>query len=309
MRPQPFLGLLFLLITSFPALAAGGWGSPVMVGQLDATLLPEASGIAQSILDPGRIYHVNDRGAVPSVVVTQASGAGARRVLLDTEALVDAEDLATGPCPDHGSCLYIADIGDNNFQRSFVTVYVVRETRDLVEPLPIAFAVTISYSDGRAHNAEGFSIHPSGDAYILTKETPAIFYRVSLSALQTQTKLIVEPVASINLLPWLDGTDKPNKLIPTGLAIRGDGAQLVILTRAAGLTLDIDLFGIGGGAVIDLNRLIARGEAFAARLPMLRVPQSEAVTYINGSTAILYSSEAAKPEVTTVPLVMIPRLR
>ena len=69
------------------------------------------------------------------------------------------------------------------------------------------------------------------------------------------------------------------------------------------------MFGIGGGAVIDLNRLIARGEAFAARLPMLRVPQSEAVTYINGSTAILYSSEAAKPEVTTVPLVMIPRLR
>lgn len=284
---------------------ARGWERPQVVGEIAAASLPEASGLAQSKAEPDRLYHINDAGSAPSFVVTDRQGAKPRTVALNIDRVTDTEDLTLGACPDAGFCLYVADIGDNKLKRSSVRLHAVRDTRTLGESVTPAFSATLTYDDGEPHNAESLAIHPSGYVYLLTKESPAVFFRFPLSSLVTQTEITLEKVGFVDLNPWLDGTDKPKKIIPTSMAIRPDGKQIVILTRAAGVAIDIDLAQALGHGREDLNQILADEGGFAERLPMIQLPQSEAVTYVDDGAAILYSSEIAETGGSFSPLVQI----
>lgn len=285
--------------------AVSQWGEAAIIGQLDSAMLPEASGLAASRDYPGRLYHINDSGSSPALVLTAADGSAAKNISLDIARVTDTEDLVVGPCPDQGSCVYIGDIGDNKRQRPYVTVHVVRESA--IQPgikAPLAFSVNLSYPGAEPHNAEGLAMHPSGYLYLLTKENPASLFRFPVDAIPGRRQLTLEAVATISLTPWLDGTDRPNKLIPTALAIRHDGMQMVILTRAAGLSINWD-FLRNGRAPVSLNELADQGAVQVERLPMITVPQAEAVTYVDGEDSVIYSSEVGSNALGSVPLVRI----
>jgi len=132
--------------------------------------LPEASGVAHSRRSPGLLWSHNDSGE-PLVFALDAAGVVKGRVRVTGARVTDWEDITVGPCAQ-GSCLYIADIGDNNRARRQITVYRLPEPRpgdSMTEPAEVWVG---TYPDG-AHDAEGAFITPAGELFIVTKESAA----------------------------------------------------------------------------------------------------------------------------------------
>ena len=77
--------------------------------------LPEESGVAVSRRVPGRLWTHNDSGEAV-IFALDARGSVTARVRLTGASVEDWEAIAVGPCPA-GSCVFVADIGDNDAQR------------------------------------------------------------------------------------------------------------------------------------------------------------------------------------------------
>jgi hypothetical protein len=145
----------------------------------------------------------------------------------------DWEDIALAHCPDQpGSCLYIADTGDNSEKRKVVSLYVV------AEPDPGAFAVPrdslrtaparelrFTYPDG-PHDVEAMFVDPGGTATLVTKGRRDVvqrfvipspsFSRDSVGALLVDTLPIIPQLTLGRLV--------------TGAAISPRGSRVVVRT-------------------------------------------------------------------------------
>jgi hypothetical protein len=127
----------------------------------------EASGIALSRRTPGIIWSHNDSGA-PLLFAFDTSGKIRGRVQVTGATVDDWEDLAVGPCAQ-GSCLYVADIGDNNRGRRQVTIYRVPEPRPEDKATAPAEALHAAYPNG-ARDAEALFVASSGQLFLISKE-------------------------------------------------------------------------------------------------------------------------------------------
>ena len=138
--------------------------------------LPEGSGIAASRRVAGRIWAHNDSGA-PVVIALDSSGKVAGRVRLTGAIVEDWEAIAVGPCPS-GSCLYVADIGDNVARRKRITIYRLPEPENATGTAAVTDVFHASFPD-RAHDAETILVSGDGRIHIVTKgETgPIALYR------------------------------------------------------------------------------------------------------------------------------------
>src|SRR5882672_10575577 len=88
----------------------------------------ESSGVAVSHAFPGILWTHNDSGDRPYLYATDLRGNDRGAILVSGADFHDWEDLSSGPCPiGRGSCLYIADTGDNQERRKRVTIYAVPE--------------------------------------------------------------------------------------------------------------------------------------------------------------------------------------
>ena len=139
--------------------------------------LPEASGLALSRRTPGQLWAHNDSGE-PIVIALDGKGRVAGRVRISGASVEDWEALAVGPCSG-GSCLYIADIGDNDGRRPRVTIYRVPEPAPTDSAAEVDAAFHVTYPDG-SHDAEALLMTPAGDMFIVTKGDtgPIAVYRV-----------------------------------------------------------------------------------------------------------------------------------
>jgi hypothetical protein len=146
-------------------------GSAVRVAEL-----PEASGIASSRLVPGRLWSHND-SSDPVLIALDTKGSVTGRIRLSGVQVEDWEAIAVGPCPA-GSCINVADIGDNNASRSHITVYRVTEPEAAAESAPATAVFRGSYPDG-PQDAEALLVTPDGRLHVVTKgETgPVAIYR------------------------------------------------------------------------------------------------------------------------------------
>jgi hypothetical protein len=129
--------------------------------------LNEASGLAVSRSVPGRLWTLNDSGQ-PIVFALDTHGKVTARVRVTGVSVEDWEAIAVGPCPA-GSCLYIADIGDNAASRPRITIYRVPETA--TDPVAVTDLFHATYPDG-AHDAETLLLTPDGELFIVTKGGP-----------------------------------------------------------------------------------------------------------------------------------------
>jgi hypothetical protein len=86
--------------------------------------LHEASGVAVSLRHPGIYWTHNDAGSV--LFAVDGSGTVVGRFPVRPR-LRDWEDLAVAGCPQGGSCLYMADLGDNYEERAFGLILRVPE--------------------------------------------------------------------------------------------------------------------------------------------------------------------------------------
>lgn len=96
---------------TFAQETSGRCEAPEMVSELPAELL-EASGITRDPRHADVFWAHNDSGNPAELLAIDAAGHLLAILPLADAPNRDFEDIAVGPCPT-GSCLYLADIGDN----------------------------------------------------------------------------------------------------------------------------------------------------------------------------------------------------
>jgi len=106
-----------------------------------------------------------------------STGAVIGRLRLSGATAEDWEAVAVGPCPA-GSCIYVADIGDNDATRARVTVYRLAEPSAATESANVSDVLHATYPDG-PQDAEALLVAPDGRLYIVTKGAtgPVAVYR------------------------------------------------------------------------------------------------------------------------------------
>ncbi|HWL62625.1 MAG TPA: hypothetical protein VNQ32_07500 [Steroidobacteraceae bacterium] len=262
------------------------WATPEVQGQLDTSLLPEASGI--DIATSGdRLYHNND-GTEPNFLVTGRGGGNPRRVTVEGFDAVDVEDLAVGPCGER-TCLFLADVGDNGSRRQSVQIAIIEEQRDFGPTVRPRTIITAHYPDG-PHNSEAIALHPSGDLFLVTKagsgagrSGPAKVYRLTAAQLAAGGVQTFELRGDIPV-PELIGTGVTARQVVTAMDIAPDGSRFLLLTYDYMLEFAVDLTAQLPG---DWSKAALHRAA-----PIEALIQAEAIAYDQDGRSVLYSSES-----------------
>lgn len=204
------------------------------VGQLQDARLDEASGLARSARDPNLLWLINDDGpAVLHAVSLQGKYRGA--VAINGAGNTDWEDLAAFSSAG-GNYLVIADIGDNEARRDFVSLLVVPEPASDAQSADIAWRIDFSYPDG-PRDAEALAVDSSGGMiYVLSKrDIPAVLYTLPLRPAGSAT-VVATRLASLDKLPQPspreieDAAGSGWYWQPTAMDIAADGRSALILT-------------------------------------------------------------------------------
>lgn len=250
-------------------------------------VLHESSGVAVSRVHPGIFWTHNDSGDRPRFFAVDSTA----RVIgiwnvADAKA-VDWEDLDVGPCPESevaasSSCLYLADMGDNDRQRTEHTVYVVAEpdpadTTRTVRPLG---RLRFRYPDV-AHDAEALAVHPSGDLVVVSKgrTDTILLYHLSPGELagdvEADTTVTLPPGTVLPIGPdWSVGR------VVTGGSFNPAGDVLVVRTYSEIYFYRWPI----RGAPVEADTTCFLGDL---------EPQGEAVAF-QGADALVLTSERAE---------------
>jgi hypothetical protein len=236
----------------------------------------ESSGLALNAGGDALWTH-NDSGE-PLLHLVGTDGTARGEVRVAGATLTDWEDVAAGPCPGGGRCLYVADIGDNQASRARITVYRVPEPAPGDAQTRPAEALTAEYPDG-PHDAEALFVLPDGGVHVVTKgETGHVaVYRLPRTA-RPGTAARMERIAE------LSGGDVKRGERVTGAASSPDGHWVVLRTLNA-----LSFYRAGD---LASGRL---GQPFTYDVKPLKEKQGEAVEF--GADGTLYlSSEGGKKE-------------
>jgi hypothetical protein len=231
--------------------------------------LPEASGVTAGHRTPGVFWAHNDSGD-PVIFALDSAGTMQGRVRVTSANVDDWEDIAVGPCPQ-GSCVYIADIGDNSGTRKHITLYRVAEPAPGDAATSPAEVFHAAYPDG-PHDAEALFVAEDSDVFLITKGDPGSvalyrFPRPLASSTTLQLQRIGEPIAG----PKIAARDRP-----TAADASPDGQWVAVRTThwvAFHRTTDL----IAG----------RWREAFRTDVTGLGEPRGEGVTFAGTDTVIL----------------------
>lgn len=248
------------------------WGEPAAQDALPDEL-PELSGLAVSSTT-GITWAHNDSGGDDTLVALDPNGGLLGEVTVRDADNADWEDLAIGPCAEQGcSCLYIADIGDQQGDRQGVTLYRVAEPADrddLPKKTEAAEALVFSYPDG-AHDAEALAMHPtSGELLIITKvdSGPATVFAGQLD------ETALQELGELDLAAW--GAEDARV---TGAAVSVGGLRLAVRTET-----QIFVWTVGDGTL---------AEALKGEPEVIDAPddEGEAVSFTEDGQALLVAGE------------------
>lgn len=236
----------------------------------------ESSGIALSQGGDALWTH-NDSGR-PVLQRVGLDGRSRGEVAVAGATVTDWEDVAAGPCPGGGRCLFVGDIGDNQARRARITIFRIPEPAPGDAQSQPAEALSAAYPDG-PQDAEALFVLPDGAVFVVTKgETGAIaLYRLPRTARPGAASRL-ERVAELRPGP----VDRPERI--TGAAASPDGQWIAMRTlRALHFYRTGDLAGGQLGTPLTFN------------LEPLDEPQGEAVEMGAGGVVFL-SSEGGKKE-------------
>lgn len=250
------------------------YSAPQIVGRIQIEDLMELSGLTASIERPGRLWAHNDSGGDPILFCMRRSGASCGRVRLRDAESVDWEDIAIRRVGDEGT-LYVADIGDNERVRDFITIYRLAEPTDGTRAAS-AERFDLSFPR-RAFDAEAIIVEPkTEDLYVVTKDfagRPDVF--VARGPLGSHPTL--EPVGSVSLAGPV--------AVVTGASLAPTGDRIVLSTYASGYEL-----------------ALPEGEPFdeiwsqtPIAVPLGSHPQGEAVAYLRSGDIVSGSEGLSSP--------------
>jgi hypothetical protein len=188
----------------------------------------ESSGLAVSRDHPGVLWTHNDSGDRAWLYLTDTLGRALGRILLTGADNRDWEDIALGPCPA-GSCLYLADTGDNLGRRDEAVIYRVAEPASpgaSETSVGGVESIRFSYPDG-PHDVEAMFVGPAGDMHLISKGTggPIHHYRVAASAWGSDRPVAAEDLGVLGIRP-----DRASGRQVTGAALHPDGRSVAIRT-------------------------------------------------------------------------------
>ncbi|MEM9172409.1 MAG: hypothetical protein AAGA84_06865, partial [Pseudomonadota bacterium] len=154
-----------------PALAP--LARPESLGELNFSMLPEASGMAISYRTAKRLWMINDQGNPADLIAVDLPD-GDR--VETSYARVDVRDASNGDWEDLDSFslngeswIVVADIGDNLARRDTIALWFVPEPAANDKRTAVARKLTLIYPDG-ARDAESMAVDARGNAiYILSK--------------------------------------------------------------------------------------------------------------------------------------------
>jgi hypothetical protein len=260
--------------------------------ELIATLPPalaESSGLAVSRAQPGVYWSHNDSGDGPNLYAIDVSGRLLATFQLAGAEARDWEDMDAGPCAgDPGPaappvCLYLADIGDNDGVRPWLTVYMVVEPLVSPEDASIRTLTWRSFRYRYPHgpdDAEALAVLPDGEVTIVSKGRSGTidFFRLRRDA-------IARAVASGEVLLAEYAGDsgiRPDSRIgrnATGAAVSPDATTLAVRTY-----YEVFFF----PAVRDHDVVTWRGPGKPCFLGDAE-SQGEAIAYLDRDTLLLTS--------------------
>ena len=237
--------------TASEALATcSAYGAPKAMGTVAWTVpsssrdaVDEGSGIAASWRHSGIYWLIDDGSAADNgadarfFAVDRNGNARGRYKLSAPAANIDWEDAAVGPCSGAGlgagSCLYIADIGNNGGGRTKLHVYVTPEPTALAAGFETRTVsnwkkITFSYAGGLTRNAESLLVHPvTGDVYVVTKkggDAEVFVMRAPVGATVVAQRLAVLPQSRFRNAPF------------TAADFHPDGRRVILRTSRDGGT-------------------------------------------------------------------------
>ncbi len=138
--------------------------------------LSESSGVAVSLRHPGLYWTHGDGGSDLFAVDRQGTVLARFPVSPLTR---DWEDLALSSCHDGGSCLYLADLGDNYEERPFARILRVAEPDPAASGASLhADVFPVRFPDG-ARDVEALLVLPGERVLVVTKgrNDPVTVYR------------------------------------------------------------------------------------------------------------------------------------
>lgn len=215
----------------------------------------ESSGLALSGVHDGVLWTINDSGGGALLFAIDTTGTLLSTIRVAGAQNRDWEDLAQAPCAE-GSCLYIADVGDNFERRGHGTIYRIPEPALSDSISAPAEPLRFSYPD-RPRNVEAVAVSPAGSAYIIAKWGDNAMYSLPV----TGGESVLQATKLLEL--------RVNEEI-TGASFTPDGRWLVIrsyrVMRFIRPREDGTLEWVGDPAGVDLRPLQEpAGEAVAVR--------------------------------------------
>lgn len=274
-------------------------------GRFSVDPIDEASGLALSP-DGQHFFVTNDSGDSPRFFRTRLDGSTIEEFSFKGYKPIDAEDISVGPCPSGitGSCVALADIGDNRDRRKNVTLGFFR-IDELPKPptgpgrgrlaaveIPLAKKIKFVYPEG-PRNAEAFGVLNSRYGVIVSKRQekksratlPADVYVVDFEKERTAK------VAEWDVPTWVK--DQGLGALVTGLSIApmaaGSGSvRMLLLTYrdVIEVTATTD--------ILTSNTWPPKPWILTSRsvLKVDPLEQQEAITYDAKGTGFFYATEA-----------------
>lgn len=249
-------------------------GAPSIASALPDALR-ETSGVAASRAHPGIFWTHNDSGNDPFIFAIDSTGAIRGRVRLDGVTNRDWEDIAAGPCePGGATCLFVADIGDNNERHPRIAIYRFPEPDPARDTVVSVARLRATYPDG-PRDAEALFVTGTGiyivnkgwsDAIELFRLAPP--YRTGTTVMLEKVQRLAPPPTSVSAHVTAAAADPGGRVaIRTYASLRFyqvDGDTLTPIGRAADLVAPHQLQGEGVDFVSP-DRLVVTGEAQGPR--------------------------------------------
>ncbi|HEX2202084.1 MAG TPA: hypothetical protein VHG91_02245 [Longimicrobium sp.] len=226
--------------------------------------LGESSGLAPSHRTPGVFWTHNDSGGDPAVYAFGLDGRIMGTVTVTGARNRDWEDMAVGPCAAAGgSCLYLADIGNNaGRRRDPIVLYRVPE------PAPGDAATAPAerfeaHFPGERHDAEAMFVLPDGRVYLVSKGTGR---RAPVELFRWPTPLQAGAVATLERVRTLAPPPRQPGDEVTGASASPDGRWVAVRTYSTLALFPADSITGTGGAALQMDLLPlgeSQGEAVA----------------------------------------------
>jgi hypothetical protein len=204
--------LLFSCSNNTPETSESTFSGPRNLALIDERL-PEASGLASSVANPGFLWSVNDSGNASEVYLIDTTA----RVKLTCKLPVrnrDWEEVAVGPGPDpNKTYVYVGEIGDNNAIHDLKYIYRFEEPQATEgdKEITLTDTLTIQLPDGK-RDTETIMIDPlTKGLYLVSKrEDSVMVYKVPQPF--TKETMVAKKIATIPYFKIVAGAFSPDGL-------------------------------------------------------------------------------------------------